>query len=164
MFNSERETADKQLTDGTTPSTAAHDCAAFFCTTLASLNEIALDQMSGLLNIAITAASAASSLSSSKSGGSVEDMETTEGNKLAELAGQLRSTAEELRQNAESVTEIQRAGVDSEAFCMKVDATLNVAMQNSASLQQQLNTLGQAILAQAAVLLLTTASTGTVEG
>ena len=162
MINREREAMDKQLPDGATLSTEVADCAAFFCTTLANLNEISLAQMRGLLDIALIAVSVASNLSS------FEPDESGKIDQLDKLAGQLRSTAEHLRQSyssqeAKSAAETPSAAANSESFCKKVEAALNIAMQNSSSLQQQLNTLGQAILAQSASLLFSAASSAKSE-
>jgi hypothetical protein len=133
-------------------------CVELLTTTLANLNMIAGQQINGLLSIAITAAAAAHSLAASKT----ED--TTGADKLSELTEQLKRTAEEIAQSSQGETPEaveSEAGAQSaagaETFCEKVEASLNLAIQNSVANQQELNTLGQAILAQAAALLFSVA-------
>src|SRR3712207_3752761 len=93
MTNPDREIAENRLPDSATLSTGVFDCVTLFCTTLTSLNEISLAQMRGLLDIALTAVSAASNLSPLKldEGGKIDQLD--------KLARQLQSTAESLTES-----------------------------------------------------------------
>jgi hypothetical protein len=158
MSNSGRESLDQQLQSDSAMPTEAQACTTLFCTTLANLNAISEQYMKGLLNIAITAAEAAESLSSSEQEAGAEKMANTQEDVLSELAGQLKDAANKISQRG-----ITPATVESESeaatqiFCDKVEVNIIGAMQNSLANQQELNTLGQAILAQAAILVFSSA-------
>lgn len=132
-------------------------CAELLVTTITNLNKTSEQQINGLLKIAITAAEAAHTLAASGTANS-GDAGAAE---IAKLAEELRRTAEKTAQS--SLNQSEEAGASdstsapsvasAETFCEKVEASLNLAIQNSVANQQQLNTLGQAILAQAAALL-----------
>src|SRR5437870_5214783 len=116
MTNPDRATANKKLPDGAILSSEVSDCANLFCTTLTSLNEISLAQMRGLLDIALTAVSAASNLSSFKTDESVKI------DQLDKLAQQLRSTAESLTKSHsslkdKSVADARSATANLDTFC-----------------------------------------------
>ena len=121
-----------------------------FCKTVAELNAISLKQTEGLLNIAVTAVEA---LGSNASAGGAE-----------QFVSELRATAEEISRSArtkeEEVYKIVKEAVAAESeeyFCAAVEEKLIIALENSLANQQQLNVTGNAILAQASALLLSSA-------
>lgn len=123
------------------------ECIKMFCKTLAELNEISLKQMEGLLNIAVTAAGEL------KSESNTADAE--------KFVNDLKTTAETIGQNAKTreddIDKNVKAGLSGEpehSFCRTVEQKILLAMDNSLSLQQQLNVTGEAILSQAASLIL----------
>ncbi len=156
MTISGREASGQQFEDGSAQLKEAALCAKLFCTTLVDLNAVAEQQMRGLLNLAVAAAEVANSLYSSKaSAGSASERSNKE---LTDLASQIKSTADKISRTTGADVEgeqIHPSGADT--FCQTVDRGLSTAALNSVSLQQQLNVLGQAILAEAATLLFSVA-------
>lgn len=158
MVQPKREATTKPLADVSSASPEADHCAKLFCATLNGLNKISEEHLRALLNIAITAAEVFCSLSASKP---VEGAEGKVGKSVDDLttfAEQLHSKVEALNQShldpAEIKAAVQSAAATSTSFCTAVEAVLIVAMQNSASSQQQTNVLAQAILTAAASRLL----------
>jgi hypothetical protein len=125
-------------------------CIALFCKTVADLNTISLKQMQGYLTLASDAV---------KELGSHETP-----NGAAHFVNELKKAAEEIsekarRQEEEIYKHIKESlAADSEqSFCQTIEAKLVTAIENSLANQQQLNVTGNAILAQAASLLLSSA-------
>jgi hypothetical protein len=148
--------------------TEATACITRFHTTLANLNAVSEQQLRGLLDIAITTAKLAHSLSSSQeSRASTRTTASMESNALAELADQLKSAAGRMKPSgldlgAESDASEEGRNValhkaasstDTESFWKRLEMSLNLAIENSVANQQELNELGQAILARAVTLL-----------
>ena len=129
--------------------TGEQDCVNLFCTTIAELNKIAENQMKALLDIAVIAANSTSSGANGQSAGK-------ENGGFGELAADLKNIVEKINQNS---AVDQTENLKQEEFTSRIESALINAIQNSVSLQQELNTLGQAILAKAASLVLTTAKT-----
>jgi hypothetical protein len=123
------------------------ECIKLFCDTLAELNAVSLKQMEGLLDIAVKAAQAADS------GSSADD--------TARFVDELKITFQAVKQTAQEqeakISEQIKNDFSNESkqsFCETVEEKLTAALENSLSHQQQLNVLGEAILAKAATLLL----------
>ena len=126
------------------------ECLKLFCKTVAELNSISLKQTEGLLNVAVTAVEALDSNGSAAN--------------AAQLVAELQATVEEVSRNArtqeEELYKNIKEGLSAEpehSFCAAVEQKLIIALENSLANQQQLNVTGDALLAQAASLLLSSA-------
>jgi len=174
MTNPRREAVSQQLQDESTLSTDVSACARLFCVTLAQLNAISEQQIKALLEVAITTAEVVRSLASSEPEAKLKNAALAKGEEIAELGAKLTGAADKMSQSrsdsegVEAGTEESQqiggqqktfAAINAEAFCAQVEANINVAMQNSLACQQQMNVLGQAILAQAAALLFSVVGT-----
>lgn len=133
------------------PENKNEECLKLFCRTIAELNTISLKQMEGLLNLAVETVKASNSNDSA--------------NGAEQFVEQLKTTAEEISRNArtkeEEIYKNIKESVSAEpahSFCAAIEEKLIIAVENSLANQQQLNVIGNAILAQAANLLLS--STG----
>jgi hypothetical protein len=126
------------------------ECIELFCKTVAELNTISLKQSEGLLNIAISAAEAMNSNDPANGG--------------AEFIAELKAAAEEISRSArnreEEIYKNIKSVISAEpehSFCATVEQKLIIALENSLNNQQQLNVVGEALLAKAASLLLSQA-------
>lgn len=124
------------------------ECVKFFCKTIAKLNKISLKQIEGLLDVAITAGKELNSDSNSS--------------EVEQFIDKLKIVVEELSQNAQKQEKELYENLKNSltekpenSFCQAVEQKLIVAFENSLANQQQLNITGNALLAQAASLLLT---------
>ncbi|MCD9189559.1 MAG: hypothetical protein LUM44_24335 [Pyrinomonadaceae bacterium] len=122
------------------------ECVEFFCRAVSHLDAISAAHIERLLNIAAIAARESNN-------------NTTAPEKLIE---QLKTTAEEANQNAqkqknELYENVKNSLADESenSFCKVVERKVLVVLDNSIANQQQLNVIGNAILSQAATLLLT---------
>jgi hypothetical protein len=129
----------------TNQETNNEECIRLFCKTLAELNAISLAQMEGLLNLA---ASAAENLNSNGGDGAqfVDELKTA----AADLSRQARAQEEEIYRNVKETLSSETK----HSFCETVEQKIVIALENSLANQQQLNITGDAILAQAASMLL----------
>jgi hypothetical protein len=125
----------------------SQECAEFFCKTVNELNSITLKQMEGLLNLAVPAAEKINSP------GKIDDGPM--------VVSELKSMAEEVSQNAvnqeEAIAEDVKSKIpvnENAVFCNNVEHLLSNAIANCVNVQQQLNTIGESILTQAAALIL----------
>lgn len=126
------------------------ECVKLFCKTVAELNAISLTQLEGLLKLAVTAVEAAGSKIAA--------------NGAQQFIDELKATAEEISRTAqlkeEELYKKVKEAVSAESeeyFCSAVEERLIIALENSLANQQQLNVTGNAILAQATLLLLSEA-------
>jgi hypothetical protein len=126
------------------------ECIELFCKTIAELNAVSLKQMEGYLNLAVTA---------------VESLGSAGGaNDAKQFVAELKTTAEAIASKAQEkqaeLFESLQESVSVKApasFCKTVEERLNTALENSLANQQQLNVTGNAILAQAASIVLSSA-------
>lgn len=123
-------------------------CVKLFTDTLERLNEININQMQAILDIAIAAADAASSI----------DPENTDGSVFVE---KVTALVENLKAKADSFDHTPTSALNHDlsrkagAFCETVERDLNIAIENSLANQQQLYVTGAAVLAEGAQLVLT---------
>jgi len=135
----------------TTPTgESTHDdaaCVKLFTDTLARLNEININQMQSILDIAIAAADAASSINPANADGS-------------EFVEKVTALVEDLKAKADSFDKTPTPALDHDlspkvgAFCETVERDLNIAIENSLANQQQLYVTGAAVLTEGAQLVL----------
>lgn len=152
-----REASDQQIEDGSAQLKENAGCARLFCTTLADINAIGEQQMKGLLNLAVTAAEVANSLYSSQA--STGGASAASNEEFAELASQIKSTADKIGQAGEAAGDAgPGATPGADTLCKSVEQNINLAMENGVAHQQALNELGQSILAQSVELLFSVAS------
>jgi hypothetical protein len=117
-----------------------------FCRALTQLNAVSLEQIEGLLNIAVKAAEKVHSINSSAAAPPDE--------KLTEFVNQMKNTAARMSQTNQPTDNASPSAINPEVFPALVEQTLGNAIRNSANNQQELNIIGAAILTQAASLLL----------
>lgn len=122
------------------------ECIKMFCKTVAELNEISLKQMNGLLNIAITAAGELKSGSTNNAEQFVNELKTT----AKQISRTAKTQEDEIYKNVKSTLSAE----PEHSFCQTVEQKLVIALENSLALQQQLNVIGESILAKAASQLL----------
>jgi hypothetical protein len=122
-------------------------CVKLFTDTLERLNEININQMQAILDIAIAAADAANSIAPSHTNADT-------------FVEKVTALVEDLKAKADSFDKTPTPALDHDispkvgAFCETVERDLNIAIENSLSSQQQLYITGQAVLAEGAQLVL----------
>lgn len=124
-------------------------CVKLFTDTMARLNEISESQMQSILDIAIAAADAADSVAPSDASADafVE--------KVAALIEDLKSRSAGLEGEMGGGGSPRVASpANEDKFCETIERDINMAIENSLSLQQQLNVTGVAVLTQGAALVL----------
>jgi hypothetical protein len=133
-----------------------------FCNTLANLNRVYEEQLTGFARIAITMAEAYVALSSSKRDEAVKSTARVTSDELTSFVERLKSVAAAPPQTPVPEVDV-KSGLQNQAmadaFCAKVEYILLLAMQNSVNQQQQLCVAGQAILAVGAERLLSVSAT-----
>jgi hypothetical protein len=113
------------------------------------LNEIAEGQMQSILDLAIAAADAANSINPSNDDG-------------AKFVEKVTAVVDEMKEKIEGPTVPSHdagagdpAAATADPFCRAVENDIAMALVNSVTFQQQLNTIGAAVLTQGAQLVLT---------
>ena len=128
-------------------------CVKLFTETLERLNEININQMQSILDIAIAAADAAGSINPANTDGSA-------------FVEKVAALVEDLKAKADSFDKTPTPAIDHDisrkagAFCETVERDLNIAIENSLNSQQQLYVTGAAVLSQGALLVLNAGSGG----
>jgi hypothetical protein len=122
-------------------------CVRLFTDTLERLNEININQMQSILDIAIAAADAANSINTANTAGS-------------DFVEKVTALVEGLKEKADSFDNTPTPAIDHDpsdkvgAFCETVERDLNIAIENSLNNQQQLYVVGEAVLTEGAQLVL----------
>jgi hypothetical protein len=161
MTRTEKAKSARKSTEGLSVSSEPQDCAQMFCNTLANLNRVYEEQLTGFARIAVTMAEAYVALSSSKRDEAVKGTAGVTSDELTSFVEQLKGVA---AASPQTVPEVDvKSGLQNpamaDAFCAKVEYILLLAMQNSVNQQQQLCVAGQAILALGADRLLSVSAT-----
>lgn len=127
------------------------DCLKLFNDTLARLNEINEAQMKGILNIAVDGAQAAKSINHNN----IDANEFIE--KITAIIDKMKADSKEGEMGGGGAPE-HGGKHTGDVLCADVANNINIAMQNSLAAQQQLNVMGISVLAEAAKLVLDSAS------
>ncbi|MDQ3799830.1 MAG: RebB family R body protein [Acidobacteriota bacterium] len=137
--------------------------ARLFCEVMSQLNAVSMQQTESLLSLAVTVAEKLHSINS-RAG--------AQGEQLDGFINQIKSAAADLSQikqsasapenlSAQSATggdESSQPASSGESFPAAVEQALADAVRNSVANQQQLNTIGEAMLTQSATLLFSLAA------
>jgi hypothetical protein len=148
MTTPETSLAEQPAANDSSPDNEISSYTEIFCRAMTRLNAVSLEQIEGLLNIAVKAAEKVHSINASAAAPTDE--------KLTEFVNQIKNTADRMSQTNQPPAENAStpAAINPEAFPALVEQTLGNAIHNSANNQQELNIIGAAILTQAASLLL----------
>jgi hypothetical protein len=158
MTNPEKSLAEQPAANNSTTDDNLSSYTEIFCRALTQLNAVALEQIEGLLNVAVKAAEKIHSLNSSAAAPPDE--------KLTEFVNEMKNTAARMSQTNQTAADDASLppAINPDVFPALVEQTLGNAIHNSANNQQELNVIGAAILAQAASLLLSSGGSQPVEG
>lgn len=138
------------MTTPTGENTHDHEaCVKLFTDTMARLDEISERRMQSILDIAIAAADAAGSVAPSGAG-------------AEEFVEKVTALIEDLKSGSAGLEGEMGGGgaprvaspANEDKFCETIERDINMAIENSLSLQQQLNVTGVAVLTQGAALVL----------
>jgi hypothetical protein len=131
-----------------------------FSEAMSQLNAVSLQHAEGLLNLAVTAAEKFHSINSragaqnEQLAGFVEQIKSA----AADLSRVSQPAPENLSAQTAPDDESSQSAPGGESFPAAVEQALGSAIQNSVSNQQQLNTIGAAILTQSVSVLLSLAA------